>query len=733
MPDRSQEQASFAGGELDPELLARRDLRRYQIGLRRCRNFVVKRSGAVTRAPGTRWIAETKGSGGVRLIPFVFSVNDSFVLEFGNLYIRFFSDQAQVDDGSGSPLEITSPYATADIPNLQWSQTADFIYLVDGNHKWQQLRRNSATSWTIEEFPHANGPFAPQNLDESLTVSASAATGTGITLTASAALFVAGDVGSFFRLNEVDQSAVPEWTGNTTVSAGSRMRSVGAVYEVVSGTNTGVNPPVHIEGDSLSEQGGVIWRHIHNGFGVVKITAVASGTSATADVVGELPDGVISSKTTYRWHKAAFSTATGNPRAICQKEQRIWVAGTESQPRTIWFSAVGRPTDFQPGETEADSSDFTLSESAEGFNNINWLLDMVQLHIGTEGEEHVGQATTQLEALTPANTVIRPHSNRGSARLQPVKIGTTAVFSSADGTGLYEISFDPDSERFAPRDISIASAHFFKPGIKEMAWSKTPFGLLWIVMQDGSCSCMTFEQHEQVLAFAGRSTTSGDSFRSVAAVPADNGKRTDVYFIVDRVVGGVTKRYIECVQQPWDGEGKTDAAAAWYLDSALRGSFGSPTTTVTGLGHLEGREVAIWADGAAQPSRTVSGGAIELQIPASEVLVGLDYGGEIAPLSVLDVPDRAPGNKLKNIIRLAVHLKDSIGGIVRMDPNNPGLDELLNPSGHVDGAALEIVSGVREVPCNLDWSTDPYVPLLPSAGAPMTVLALTPVYQTSSD
>jgi len=113
MPDRSQEQASFAGGELDPELLARRDLRRYQIGLRRCRNFVVKRSGAVTRAPGTRWIAETKGSGGVRLIPFVFSVNDSFVLEFGNLYIRFFSDQAQVDDGSGRRRRILSIWSTA--------------------------------------------------------------------------------------------------------------------------------------------------------------------------------------------------------------------------------------------------------------------------------------------------------------------------------------------------------------------------------------------------------------------------------------------------------------------------------------------------------------------------------------------------------------------------------------------------------------------------------------------
>src|SRR5512133_3637885 len=86
-------QSSFTSGEIAPSLYGRVDFARYYTGLKTCRNFIVRQFGGVTNRPGSRFIAEQKDmSKRVRLVPFVFNSSQSYVLEFGHLYMRIIKD-----------------------------------------------------------------------------------------------------------------------------------------------------------------------------------------------------------------------------------------------------------------------------------------------------------------------------------------------------------------------------------------------------------------------------------------------------------------------------------------------------------------------------------------------------------------------------------------------------------------------------------------------------------------
>lgn len=78
---------NFSKGELAPEIEARFDLSIYNAGLRRARNVRVRRTGGVSKRPGTRFVAECLSST-ARLIPFQFSDEQGYALEFGQAYMR---------------------------------------------------------------------------------------------------------------------------------------------------------------------------------------------------------------------------------------------------------------------------------------------------------------------------------------------------------------------------------------------------------------------------------------------------------------------------------------------------------------------------------------------------------------------------------------------------------------------------------------------------------------------
>lgn len=153
---------NFTGGELSPRLDGRVDLQKYFQGCKTLENMVIHPHGGATRRPGTKYIASTKSDGEATLVPFEFSTTQTYVLEFGNTYMRVYKDGGQVLN-SGTAVEITTPYSAAEAAEIKFAQSADILYIVHPSHKPRKLSRSSHTSWTLSNYAPTADPFTSTN------------------------------------------------------------------------------------------------------------------------------------------------------------------------------------------------------------------------------------------------------------------------------------------------------------------------------------------------------------------------------------------------------------------------------------------------------------------------------------------------------------------------------------------------------------------------------------------
>ena len=142
-------QGAFVGGELDPGLHGRTDLRSYPASLRTCLNFMIRPAGSIQNRPGTRLVHETKSSGVARLIPFVFNQDDTFALELGDQYMRVHTIGATVESSPDVPYELVTPWAEADVMRLQYAQVNDILTVVHPNYQPQEIRRLADDDWEL--------------------------------------------------------------------------------------------------------------------------------------------------------------------------------------------------------------------------------------------------------------------------------------------------------------------------------------------------------------------------------------------------------------------------------------------------------------------------------------------------------------------------------------------------------------------------------------------------------
>jgi hypothetical protein len=209
MQQTETQHTNFTAGEVSPKMAARIDVARKGNSCVELENFLIDSLGGAFKAPGTKFVAEIKTPTlAARLVPFIYSDEQAYVLEFGNLYIRFFKDRGQiVNPGTAVPYEIVSPYSTSDLPNISWCQSANVMYLMHPLHAPYKLSRTSHTDWHLDPVTFNDGPYLPLNTDTTCYLTPSATWGT-ITLTATAGktVFAAGHVGAIFRLRHAGAS-----------------------------------------------------------------------------------------------------------------------------------------------------------------------------------------------------------------------------------------------------------------------------------------------------------------------------------------------------------------------------------------------------------------------------------------------------------------------------------------------------------------------------------------------
>ncbi len=148
------------GGELSPHMLARFDQPRYQTGCEVLENMVPLSQGGITRRPGLSPVGTPAHDGSdccaVRLIPFVFSADQSRMLEFsghrGSVTMRVWgSDGKLIRLENGEPFTLELPgWRAEDLAGLSTAQSADVIFTAHRNHPPARICRYGDTDWRYE-------------------------------------------------------------------------------------------------------------------------------------------------------------------------------------------------------------------------------------------------------------------------------------------------------------------------------------------------------------------------------------------------------------------------------------------------------------------------------------------------------------------------------------------------------------------------------------------------------
>ena len=286
---------------------------------------------------------------------------------------------------SGKIVEVSTTYSVTEIFEINFAQSADVLFIAHKSHEPAKLTRTSTTSFTLADIDFTDGPYLDENISTT-TIYASAATGTGINLVASAATFESGHVGALFRFREIIETSHDAWAASTSYAQNDTVRNAGNVYKKTnSGSHTsGTTPPVHTTGTET--YGSIDWEFQHSGTGFVKITGFTSSTQVAADVKSTLPASVVgSSNPTTKWSEGAFSSVRGFPKALAFYEERLFFAGTTHQPQTIFGSVSADFENHTPGTNDDDAVNVTIA--SDQVNVIKHLLPGRFLQILTTSAE----------------------------------------------------------------------------------------------------------------------------------------------------------------------------------------------------------------------------------------------------------------------------------------------------------------------------------------------------------
>ena len=659
---------NFTGGELSPRLDGRNDLQKYATGCKTLENMIIFPHGSAARRSGTQFVAEVKDSTKeTRLIPFEFSTTQTYILEFGNQYIRFFKDNGQILS-SGSPYEISSPYLEAELFDIKFAQSADVMYICHPNHPAKKLSRTGHTSWSLTSVDFTDGPYMDENIS-STTISTSAHTvGTGRTLTASST------------------TGINDNTGFQTTDVGRLIR-------------------------------------FRDGYG--KITARTSTTVVTIEILEDMG----SSSASANWSLGAFSETTGHPSCVTFFEQRLVFAATLSQPQTIFFSKSGdyENMDENRGGTIADDDAIIYTIASNQVNAIRFMTATRTLIIGTAGGEFAVSGGGTDIAITPTNILIKKQSNNGAANVDALAVGNATLFLQRARRKLRELAYNFDVDGYVAPDLTILAEHISEGGFKQLSYQQEPNQIIWCVRNDGQLVGLTYQREQQVVAwhrhiFGGAFGSGNAVCESVATIPTDDSEY-QTYVIIKRTINGSTKRYVEFIHQ-YDFD-ETDDTSFNFLDSQLSYS-GSAVTTLGGLSHLEGQTVSVLADGATHPDVTVSSGQITLARSATKVKVGLSYTSLLQTMRIdAGAQNGTSQSKTKRIYEITARLYESIGIEVGPDLNN--MERIpFRSSANAMNSGISVFTGDKEIEFRGNYETDGFIFVRQTQPLPLTVLSLYP-------
>lgn len=607
-------QTNFSAGELDPQVQGRSDLPVFGKGLKTCRNFVPLKTGPAMSRPGSTFVAQVKdvaayegydaGDGPdrpVRLVPFVFSDEQAYVLELGERYIRFHQLGRTVESVPGTPYEVTTytdaagavtplPILAKDLHLLRFAQVGNLITIVAQGLPPLELKRNGSADWKATETS-----FAPPEP-------------------------VLPDVGDSYFLNPFNPGAVPqniittpfvvlansigaesladgrpkrEWVHAFTAIM--QRRSDGLILEskavVVKsshpdGTETwpsavpaltaladqkfAIYPETPLKLKRLATAGAADPLYRTLGFRIYRgrgdLLGWIGDTRGREFVdVGQEPDYSVQPPLGFNPFVRPMSLLTllERPMSVAFFQERrvfgggsfitgktqlspgVWLGGDDiGRVGTLFLSATGDYYNFDERlAIHVAGEALTFELASRRREHIRHLVALERLVILTNSSVWTigGQAGSPLDF----NSVdARQNDDVGASHVTPVVIDGTVLFVRTKGLGARALVPQAADTPYAGFDLSENARHLVigsRRAIVDWAYQEDPFGIVWAVRKDGALLSLTFDRGRQVVAWARHDSEAGASYgaaRYESVCTVPEGEEDAVYVVVNRVQKG---------------------------------------------------------------------------------------------------------------------------------------------------------------------------------------------------
>jgi len=694
---------NFTSGELSPRLAGRVDVSKYFNGCQSLENFLAQPHGGVTRRSGMRYVADAaRHQGRSLLVPYEDAGGVAWVLEFaqdeaGAGLLRFFSSGGRVLTGSGAVMQLATPYLEEHLDGLRWVQDRYSLILTHAAFAPRKLSRTQDGGFELavlaltdqpESWGEGNWPALCCLHEDRLVFAATP--DDPFTL-----WFSRTGEHLDFRL-ATREVPLDDWDD----------------FEITDGN-----------GDDLCDG--------RPGDTVV----ILAGDSFTTDsaLSGVMPDGTLCY---YRYKGARKVTASltswmrmalaAEPAAASAIES---VRDADGTLRTEFWEmfAIGDRIKADPGDAPLDDDAVEITLSAQRGGRICFLAPRDKLWIGASSGEWTVSGSSLNTPVTPDSVKANREGTFGAASVQPCQAGPAILYVQRSGKKIREMAYRLESDAYTSQDLTLLAAHLGEAGLTQLAYAQEPDPTLYCVRADGVLLAMTYLPEQDVCAFS-RLTTDG-AVEAVCTVFNDAACRDELWLVVRRsaVVDGtsVTRRFVE-VLDPAFSETAADTTQAFFVDAGMSYS-GAPVRTLSGLGHLCGRQVQILADGAVQPERTVAAdGTITLDRAASVVHAGLGYGSVLRPMRLEYAGARGSSQtRTKRIIEVGLRLYRTLGG--KVGPDLARLEPLLyrTSADAMDGPPA-LFTGDKAVRFPQGWSPDGILNLVQDQPLPMTVLLIAP-------
>lgn len=753
-------QLAFTTGEVSPDISSRFDLEQYKSALLEAENVVIRPYGAVAKRQGSQYVGQVKYSDKpTRLFEFTTNTNNSFMLEFGDKYIRVWNY------GIYTGIEVTTPFTSDILFDLNCNQSGDVMFICSGKYPIQTLSRYSDTDWRMSTYKLTEQPYDEINMDNGHTLTVN-----GDTITSTKDLFTQDMVGSVIQIAYYVEAVHTKSAGEVVEKKVKRYMQAQTIEKTYNNINYNVGAfstdtelswkfTTHgtWEGTvklQISNNDGQTWKDyrtytskndynvtdtgkieagarlkyvsdIKSGsvncdlsimpftqYGIVEIKSVTDAKNAKVNVLNGIKEG----EPSYQWKLGSWNRGRGYPKLCTFYQDRFVVAATDSKPNFIWFSRTGDYPNFGVEKVEGtitDDSAITLPVINRKMCEIRHLVPANDLIILTSGNEWIVRGD---KTITPTNCNLKTQTQRGALSCEPQFIGNRCVFVQERGGTVRDMGYSYESDNYTGQDLTLFVKTLVKGHLAvTSAYAQDPDSIIYYVRDDGQLNCLTYIPEQKVYGWS-HFVTNG-KYRYVESVA--EGEQDTIYFVVDRVINN---KSVKCIERsiPLYTEDNSDVFLDCYVKVA-----NSIKTDYINAPHLVGQMVDIVIDGQQMPSRVVPPtGVIKLDGKANVITVGLPYTTKIKiPNVEQQINDGTLQGRVATVSRVVLRMYKSFGGKVGRTFDR--MDDITLPPN-------ELFTGDKPVilpKMGINYSTDTSICIKHSDPFPFNLLSITRIVE----